>query len=131
NVDRQELLVTIVRAMGEVETGLQLMFTKEMLGTGLINLLPLHAIGVPILPVEEAAFRGFDQQAVRISAIGKQVGVELLISHLRAHQTTRSCDVTVLGRNLIAALMQVWSRRLRGESVEPEIIEFFREYRDR
>src|SRR3954463_16002674 len=58
NVHVEELLVAIVRAMGEIEASLQLVVTIKMLRTGLIDLLPLRAIRVAILPIEESTVRG-------------------------------------------------------------------------
>src|ERR1700674_1992036 len=54
NVHGEKLLAAVVRAMGEIEASLQLMLTEKMLGAELIDLLPLHAIRVAILPVEES-----------------------------------------------------------------------------
>ena len=60
NVHGEELLAAVVRAMGEIEANLQLMVTVKMLRAGLIDLLPLHAIRVAILPVEESTLRRLD-----------------------------------------------------------------------
>jgi hypothetical protein len=46
--------------MGEIEADLQLMVTVKMLRAGLIDLLPLQAIRVAILPVEKSTLRGLD-----------------------------------------------------------------------
>ena len=46
--------------MGEIEANPQLMVTVKMLRAELIDLLPLHAIRVAILPVEESTLGRFD-----------------------------------------------------------------------
>src|SRR6202040_3699535 len=60
NVHGEELLAAVIRAMGEIEANLQLMVTVKMLRAGLIDLLPLQAIRVAILPVEESTLRRLD-----------------------------------------------------------------------
>src|SRR5882757_1797068 len=66
NIHGLKLLVAVIGAVREVEAHLQLMGSVEMPGGELIYLLPLHAVGVAILPVEESAFCGLDQQTVRL-----------------------------------------------------------------
>src|SRR3954463_9234727 len=53
NVHGEELLAAVVRTMREIEASLQQVVTVKMLRARLINLLPLCAIRVAILPVEK------------------------------------------------------------------------------
>src|ERR1035441_6708681 len=57
--------------------------------TQLVDLLPLKAVAPPALPVEEAAFRGFEKQPVRSRAVWQNIGIVLLVVDLRGEQAVQ------------------------------------------
>src|SRR5271166_3929414 len=103
------------------------MFAVEVLRARLVDFLPLHSIGVPILAVEESAFGRFDQQAIWILTVGKDVGIKALVGQLRSEQSARIRNVAMLRRKLISALMEVWGGGLRGKSIQSEVVKLLGE----
>ena len=90
NVDRRESLPPVIGAVRKVEPRLQRVRAEKMPLTELVDLLPLEAVAPPVLPVEEAAFRGLQQQPVRSRAVRQNIGIIFLVVDLRGKQAVRS-----------------------------------------
>src|SRR5262249_12384446 len=105
NFYRKELLTPVIRTMRKIEADLQLMVAIKMLWVELGNSLPLESAGVTILPIEEATFRGFNQQPIGFLTVRKRVRIKLFISESRGKQGARLGNVAVLCGNLITTLV--------------------------
>src|SRR5260370_9469949 len=79
-----------------------------------------------LLPIEETAFGGLQQQTVRIVALRGDVGVKALVAELRIQQARLGDGVMILRVDLLPALMKIRRRRLRLKGAKPEEVQLFR-----
>src|SRR5437016_12433037 len=83
----------------------------------LICLLPLGAIGLPALAIEEAAVGGLDQELIGVTAVGSHVGIETLVTELGNEQRVGAGRITVLDRAHVTSLVKIGGRGLRREQI--------------
>ena len=82
DADGVESAKPLVAAMGKIGADLEFMSTQQVIYVAPVTLLPLGAVDLPMLLVEETAPRGLNQKLIGIGTVGSEVGVEPLIAEL-------------------------------------------------
>src|SRR6516162_266887 len=80
--DRQKCLSAVVMGVLIAQTDGKLVRTGELPGSKVVIFLPADARGLTPLAIEETAFGRFKQDAVRIVALCRDVGIKSLVAEL-------------------------------------------------